>query len=145
MLSRIPWFTHYTNRKLEWLLAIYTLGFGLFLLMPEASMNSRGFDSSLALMPETGWGITYTIVGALHNLALHVNGRGAWTPFGRLAALTLNSQVFLTLTLGILDSNPWSSGVYTYAFFSLGFCGAAIYTAALDCGREIKVWRSRHG
>lgn len=144
MLSRYQWFTRFSERRLEWALAIYTLFFGLFLILPPASMNTRSFTAALSFMPEWKWGLLYAAVGVLHNAALHVNGRAAWTPFARLGALFLNSQAFLGLALGIARANPWSTGVFTYAFFGIGFCGAAIYTAALDCGREIKIWQARH-
>lgn len=145
MLSRFPWFTAYSTRKLEWLLAIYTLYFGTMISLPPHSMSAASFKSALLIMPEWAWGLIYIVVGVLHNLALHVNGRAAWTPFARLAALFLNSQVFLGLALGIAQVNPWSTGVFTYGFFAFGFCGAAFYTAGLDCGREVKIWRAQHG
>lgn len=144
MLSRIPWFTAYATRKLEWLMALYTLYFGLALTLPARSMNTPSFDTVLGILPEWGWGAAYIAVGFAHNLALHVNGRAAWTPFARLFALFLNSQVFLALTLGIAQSNPWGTAVFTYGFFAVGFCGAAIYTAAQDCGRELKIWQARN-
>lgn len=144
MLSRIMWFTHYPERKLEWTLAIYTLFFGLFLILPAMSMNTRSFTAALAFMPEPAWGAAYIVVGIIHNIALHINGRAAWTPFARLLALFLNSQVFLGLALGVGTSNPWSTAVFTYGFFAAGFCGAAIFTAAVDCGREFKIWQARH-
>lgn len=144
MLSRYQWFTRFSERRLEWALAIYTLFFGLFLILPPASMNTRSFTAALAFMPEIAWGAVYSVVGVIHNIALHINGRAAWTPFARLLALFLNSQVFLGLALGVGTSNPWSTGVFTYAFFGIGFCGAAIYTAAVDCGREFKIWQARN-
>ena len=145
MFRNVAWFTHYNQRRLEWLLAFYTLFFGVMISMPSDSMTSSGFAVALALMPEWVWGTIYIVVGIVHNLALHVNGRAAWTPFARVAALLLNSQVFFALALKIAEVNPWSTGVFTYGFFAIGFCGAAIFAAAYDCGREIKIWRTRHG
>ena len=115
------------------------------LCLPVPSMTSIGFTVALDLMPEWAWGAIYVAVGIVHNLALHVNGRAAWTPFARVAALLLNSQVFFALALKIAEVNPWSTGVFTYGFFAFGFCGVAIFTAAYDCGREIKIWRKRNG
>lgn len=145
MLSKVPWFTRYNERRLEWLLAFYTLFFGLMISLPPQSMTSNGFTVALALMPEWAWGAIYVAVGIVHNLALHVNGRAAWTPFARVAVLVLNSQVFFALAIKIAEVSPWSTGVFTYGFFSFGFCGAAIFAAAYDCGREIKIWRKRNG
>ena len=145
MLSKVPWFTRWPDRKLEWALAFYTLFFGIMLCLPVPSMTSIGFTVALELMPEWAWGAIYVAVGIVHNLALHVNGRAAWTPFARVAALLLNSQVFFALALKIAEVSPWSTGVFTYGFFAFGFCGVAIFTAAYDCGREIKIWRKRDG
>ncbi|MFH5773615.1 hypothetical protein ACHFJ0_05135 [Paracoccus sp. NGMCC 1.201697] len=142
MMARIAsWFTAYGRRKLEWLIAIYTVYFGIGLMLPPVSMAPRSFYGALALMSEQSWGAAYFAVGLLHAVALHVNGRAAWTPFARLGALFLNAQVFLAMTIGIAAVNPFSTGVLTYGFLAAGFCGAAIASAAHDCGREIKIWQ----
>lgn len=146
MLTHLPWFTHYAGRRLEWLLAFYTVFFGAALMMPAASMSTATFTGALFMLPEWGWGLLYVVVGLMHISALHINGRAAWTPFARFVALFLNSQVFLALALSLAPSNPWGTGVLTYGFISVGFCGAAIYAAGQDCGREIKTWKARrHG
>lgn len=137
------WFTHYESRKLEWSISIYTLIFGLALMLPPSSMSTAGYSPVLALLPERGWGMLYTTVGAAHMVALHINGRGAWTPFTRLAALTINSQVFLAMSLSFAASNPYGTAVITYGSLGMLFCGMAIWAAALDCGREIAIWQ-RH-
>ncbi len=135
------WFTHYAQRRLEWLLALYTVWFGGMLCLPPLSMSSASFEGALSLMSETSWGVTYVVVGLIHNVALHVNGRAAWTPFARLCALTLNANVFLAMCLSLIPVNPVGTGVLTYGFVAVGFCGAAIWGAAQDCGRELKIWR----
>ena len=145
MLSRIPWFTRWPDRKLEWTLSFYTLWFGLCVSLPPQSMNAPSFEGALALAPEWTWGLIYSFVGIVHISSLHVNGRGRWTPFARLFALFLNSQVFLALTLGLAQQNPWGTGVITYSFVAFGFCGPAIWSAALDCGNEIAIWRGKNG
>lgn len=137
----IRWFTHYPQRRLEWLLALYTVWFGGMLCLPVPSMNPDSFIGALSYMSETSWGVAYVMVGLLHNVALHINGRAAWTPFARLAALALNANVFLAMALSLMPVNPVDTGVLTYGFIAIGFCGAAIWSAAQDCGREVKIWR----
>lgn len=134
------WFTHYASRKLEWSLALYTVTFGIILMMPMESMATKGYSKALQWMSEPEWGLIYTVVGFAHLFALHVNGRAAWTPFARIAALFLNSQVFLALAFGFAYLNPYSTAVITYGFLGIGFCGVAIHAAALDVGREISIW-----
>lgn len=142
MLSRFPWFTHYASRKLEWLISIYTMWFGVMLMLPMHSMSSASFIGALVLFGEREWGAIYAFVGVLHCYALHINGRAPWTPFARLLALFLNANAFLAMSLSLVPANPWGTGVMTYGFLAIGFCGAALYSAAQDCGREIKIWRA---
>lgn len=137
------WMTHFERRRLEWTLAVYTLYFGIGLLMPAQSMSSSTFVGTLSLMSELGWGVAYSVVGVIHMVALHINGRAAWTPFARLAVLAFNSQVFLALCLSLVPANPWGTGVMTYGAIAIGFCGVAIIAAAQDCGKEIAIWRRR--
>lgn len=148
MINRVGnWFTNYASRKLEWLIALYTVGFGAFLMLPWISMSPRSFRGALAVMGEFSWGGTYLGVGVIHAIALHINGRSAWTPFARAGALFLNANVFLAMTLGIAEVSPVSTGVFTYGFLCFGFCGAAIASAAHDCGRETRIWweARKHG
>ena len=142
MLSRFPWFTHYASRKLEWLISIYTIWFGVMLALPMHSMSSASFVGALAMFHEAEWGIIYAVIGGLHCYSLHINGRATWTPFARLFVLFLNANAFLAMALSIMPANPWGTGVFTYGFLALGFCGAALYSAAQDCGREVKIWRA---
>lgn len=146
MLTRFPWFTNYAQRKLEWCIAIYTVWFGLWLSGPWDAMNPTSFDNVLKYADEHTWGAVYVVVGVLHNYALHVNGRSSWTPFVRCGALLLNCNVFLAMTIGLAQTNPGGTAVSTYSFMVFGFCGAALWSAASDMGREIKIWRKkRHG
>lgn len=139
------WFTAFDRRKLEWGIAGYTIYFGGGLLLPVLSMSHRNYSDVLTIMSEGQWGATYLSVGVFHSLSLHVNGRAAWTPFARLASLFLTSQVFLSIALGLFEASGISAGFLTYSYFTVGFCGIAIASAAHDCGREYKIWRSRHG
>lgn len=135
------WFTHYERRKLEWCIVTYTILFGASLLLPWQSMSSAAFVGVLALATEPMWGVIYLSAGLIHSCALHINGRAAWTPFARLAALILNSQVFLAMALGLAESNPIGTGVINYSLIACIFCGAAVVSAAADCGNELKIWR----
>lgn len=139
------WFTHFASRRLEWCLAFYTTYFGLILTLPPKSMSSQSFSVALYQMTETQWGAVYLIVGIAHIMSLHINGRAAWTPFVRVGALFINCQVFLALSVSLGKVNSWGTGTHNYGFIALVFCGVALYAAAHDCGREIKIWRGRHG
>lgn len=139
----LSWFTNFRNRKLEWALSIYSFVFGILLALPPVSFASEGYRGVLSIMPETGWGVVYSLAGLSHCLALHVNGRAAWTPFARLAAVFINSQVFLAMALAFSMQNPWGSGVLTYGALCAIFCLFSGFAAASDCGREWKIWQER--
>ena len=139
------WFTNYSARRLEWSIAMYTLAFGIFLMLPGGSMVSPGFSLTLDLLNEQQWGMVYLVVGVVHSIALHINGRAAWTPFARLIVMILNSQAFLAMALSVWSVSPWSTGGFTYGFVAIGFCGPAIVSAAYDCGRELRIWRGKRG
>lgn len=143
MLSRIPRFTKYAARKLEYGISFYTALFGAFLLAPPTSMNSPNFTLVLNTLPEWQWAMLMLVTGVIHTYALHINGRAAWTPFARLGVLFINSQIFISIALAIARHSPFSSGVFTYGFLGIGFCGMALYAAGVDCGREVKIWRER--
>lgn len=141
--SFLSWFTNFAARRLEWVLSFYTIYFGALLLMPPISMSSRSFAYTTYVMSENKWGLLYFTVGCLHAIALHINGRAAWTPFARLASLFINSQVLLALSVSLARVDVWATGPHTYGFIGLVFCGVAMYSAAFDCGREYSIWRGQ--
>ena len=140
-----PWFTHYRVRRLEWSLSIFTVVFGAVLILPHVSMATPGYSPVLSMLGERDWGLVYAVTGLCHMMALHVNGRGAWTPFARLAALLVNSQVLLAMSLAFAQGNILGTATITYGSLAVIFCGPAIWSAALDCGNEIAIWRGRDG
>ena len=139
------WFTHYRARRLEWSLSIFSALFGLVLVLPHTSMATTEYSPVLSVLGERGWGAIYATAGLCHMMALHVNGRGAWTPFARLAALFINSQVLLTMSLAFAQGNVLGTATITYGSLAVIFCGPAIWSAALDCGNEIAIWRGKNG
>lgn len=141
----VSWFTNWGHRKLEWGIAGYTLYFGAGLLLPILSMSHMSYSRVISIMSEPEWGMTYIAAGVTHAYSLHINGRAAWTPFARLAALILTSQVFLSIAIGLYEASGISAGFLTYSYFTFGFCGIAISSAAHDCGREYKIWRGKNG
>lgn len=134
---------NYHNRKLEWSVATYTLAFGLFLMLPQRSMSASFLDLK-GYMSEPFWGLLYGMIGLLHLIALHINGRAAWTPFVRVIAAAISSQVFLATSVSIAAVNPFSTGAFTYVFLAMGFCGPCILSASRDVGRELKIREARN-
>ena len=133
------------NRRLEWGLTFYLLFLSLVLLAPAASMQSPTYRGALEKTNELGWALIFGSEGVLLYVTLQVNGRAAWTPFLRGLTLLLVSQTFFSFAISLAKVQSLGLTFASYLFISLGFCGIAFSTAAFDCGREIKVWRSRHG
>lgn len=144
-MTRGAIFTHYRERRLEWCLAGYLVYLGYALTLPPNSMSASSFVVALRNMTEDEWGIAFLTGGALYVLALHINGRAAWTPFFRAAMTFVGSQLFLHLALSLMKVQYFGLSVLTYLYISFVFFGAAFVSAAFDCGREIKIWRARHG
>lgn len=141
--NHLKFLTNWPTRKLEWSIAVYTIMFGLWLMLPMTAMSPGSFRRVLGVMSEGWWGLSYAAAGVWHVTALHINGRAAWTPFARLCALVINSQVFLAMAIHLAKTNPFGTGAFTYGFIAIGFCGPAIAAAAYDCGKEYKIWRGR--
>lgn len=137
--------TKYASRRLEWCLAGYLLYLGVLLILPPASMSASSFEIALQRAPEYAWGGAFLLGGALYAYALHINGRAAWTPFFRAAATFAGSQLFLSLSLSLIEVQYFGLSVLTYLFMAFGFFGAAFVSAAYDCGVEVKIWRAKHG
>lgn len=138
-------FTNFSNKRLEWCLALYCVWIGTGMLLPPVTLGATTFRVALQYATETGWGGTFLASGILHMFALHINGRAAWTPFLRAAALAVSSQTFLAFALSLAPVSMFGMSFLTYLFFAIVFCGVAFSSAAFDCGREIKIWRMRHG
>lgn len=136
--------TNWHNRKLEWSLALLTLVFGVWLLHPSQSMSSPSYRRILAFASEEVWAALFVAVGVAHVIALQINGRAAWTPFVRVAAAGLNSQVFFGLALAFAGQAPWLTAVPIYAGLGV-MCLIAMGCAAFECGHEIHHWRQRDG
>lgn len=133
-------FTHFQQRKLEWALAVSTSLFGALIALPMESMRTPGYKPVLDIMPEMWWGLTYMAAGVTHIYALHINGRAWWTPFARLFALFISMQVFTAFAFGFSKGNAWSTATLWYGIVAVIYCGTALWYAALDCGKEYKIW-----
>lgn len=139
----VGWLSHFETRRLEWCIALYTVYFGAMLMLPPESMAATDFIYVLFIMDEFWWGVCYALIGAGNCLALHINGRAAWTPFARFFAIFMNAQIFLAMGLAMGRTFLWGAGTLTYLAIAFLFCGVALRSAATDCGRELSIMRRR--
>lgn len=146
MFSRWPWFTHFKERRLEFITAVYTVATGAFLALPVTSMNtSVGVAHATEFMAERVWAGVFVALGLASLWALHVNGRAAWTPHARLATSGLSMLAFAALASAFLAAQPQSLGVCAYALSAFLFCGNCVLSAARDVGQEISRRRGVRG
>lgn len=121
-------------RRLEWCVAIMTLGFGIFLNAGATSMSGPAYDQLLRWMPESRWGDAFLLTGAAHFTALVINGHAPWTPFVRFGTSCLNLLIFVLFSYGFWKVTPWSTAVFIYG--SLGFLTSMCVEGSVkDCFR----------
>lgn len=142
MFSRIRWFTRYEGRKLEYATSAHMVGFGAFLLAPTESMlGSLGIEASARLLLEQEWGALFFFLGAACLVALHVNGRGWWTPFARMSCFGAAMVAHVAISSGFVTYQPSNPATFVFLSLAFLFCGEGFLVASRDAGREISRWR----
>lgn len=136
----MAWRIRIKDRALEWHVAAYTMFFGLWLSGPEQSLNPVTLRAVLDMVPESVWAIIFALVGAIHLVALAINGSAWWTPFVRTAAAGLNLFAYVLLAFAIWSSTPWSSGVPTYTFIAASLV-TILFRAMRECFLLRRAWR----
>ncbi len=126
------WRLRFKDRVLEWHVAAYTLLFGVWLSGAGDALNPTTLRLILDLVPEAQWAVAFTAIGAVHMVALGINGAAWWTPITRTLAAVFNLFAYVFLTAGIFLAAPGSSGVATYGFFVVPTLVTVIFRASRD-------------
>lgn len=132
---------HFRKRAIEWGFALFTLGFGMWLIMPGVSMRGLAFENIRHVMAERDWALWFIFTGTSHLMSLWVNGRRDWTPFVRVGMSILAIIPYAILGGGFFLYNPVSTAVFTYWF---GCCGAGlvcVYCATKDAVHAVEIRR----
>lgn len=132
---------HYKDRRLEWSLAAGTFGFGVWLADGASSMDSEAYLILRAWLVESDWAILFIITGALHMVALGINGRAWWTPFIRSGVTAFNALVYASFATGfwLLDASSTAVFMYSWAGTQAMIC---VYGAVKDVSRVWGAWRN---
>lgn len=138
LFSPIP----YKSRLMEWWFALSTIGFGLWLMLPQFSMSTTAFDTLRAWLNEPEWATLFISTGVAHLVSLYVNGSRWWTPFARTAMLIVNTACYTVLALGFGMSHWYTTAVYTYGFMINGAAMICIYRAVKDCVHALEIRRA---
>ena len=131
--------SHIERRKLEVFVGIGTMGFGLFILLPDVQMGTAAYHALIKAMPEWQWGALFASVGAAHLMAVAVNGRRWWTPLARASMCVITSMISALFAAGFWDVNPHTTAVFTYTMHSIG-AGWCFYFAVCDAAQS---WGAR--
>lgn len=123
-------------RRLEWCVAIFTAGYGMFLGAAPASMDSPAYAYLLKWMLEARWGDIFLVVGLSCFCALVINGHAPWTPFVRFITSCLNLLLYLLFAYGFHQVDPWSTAVYVYSGWAV-LAGLCVESSVKDCLRLI--------
>ena len=118
---------------IERLACVYGVGMGLWLVWHQhEAMSTRAYAGVLDTASPMQWGVAWVVLAAIHRFAIHINGRAWWTPFLRLAALSLHLFIALSFFLGFLTTVPESTAVVSY-----GMLVAALAFAAWEAWMDI--------
>jgi hypothetical protein len=91
------------------------LVWGLWVLFPSVTFNTRSFEVMATVAPEETWGVVYTCVGfAQMYAALAVN---SWLLRALASLVTFFCWTFLAVLLAI--GNPSTTGVPIYSLMAL--------------------------
>ena len=91
---------YHKDRRLEWSLAAGTFGFGIWLADGSRSMDSDAYIVLRSWLYESDCALLFLITGALHMVALGINGRAWWTPFMRSGVTAINALVYASFATG---------------------------------------------
>lgn len=132
----------FKDRIFEWWLASNTMGFGGFIGLPGASMDSAAYNQLLRWMPEPGWSVFFFLTGLAHLVALAINGRAWWTPYVRALTTAANFAVYVFYGIGFLMIDPLSTAVWSYSAMIASAAMVCFYRATIDAAA---VWEVKRG
>jgi hypothetical protein len=103
------------NRLLEYLIAIVTSAWGLWLLNPIDSFStSRAFDLMAKLAPESVWGATFGILGVILFTVAHCGGKQE-----RRGALIVTMFSWIMISVFYYVGNPAGTAFIPYFFIAM--------------------------
>jgi hypothetical protein len=116
---------HFPARASEWALAGMMATWGYLVLLPgEIFETSQAFREMAAMASESTWGLAALVIGAVRVLALFVNGTfattwyGRWSPHVRGVMSALAVFVWLSISIGVLQSSTVTTGMAVYPWLT---------------------------
>jgi hypothetical protein len=116
---------HFPARASEWALAGMMVSWGYLILLPEAMFTrSPAFNEMAAMASETTWGLAAMGIGLVRLVALFINGTfaqtwyGRWSPHVRGMMSALAVFVWLSISIGVLQSSTVTTGMAVYPWLT---------------------------
>lgn len=120
---------HWPSRTMEWLMSLFLLSWGLYILFnpaiftqPESAALFAGMASMVSaftLYPALAWGGGAFAVGLARAVALFVNGAYTRTPLIRVAASFGSMFIVTQIIIGLWKSGVPNVGLVTYSILVL--------------------------
>jgi hypothetical protein len=122
------------KRELEFLSALYLLGWGLWILNPwaESFVSSSIYRQMALLAPEWMWGIVVSAIGLFQMIAICTDNCRL-----RAAASVISMFTLVSMSLLVLYGNPASTAGVTYMVIAI--CSWFGFTEILSDWKEGKI------
>lgn len=132
---------HWPARKMEWIMAGFLLGWGLYVLLhPNLFTNAAtveimnglaSMSAPFTIYPALAWGGCAALTGLIRGLALFVNGAYTRTPLIRLLAAFISMFIVTQIIVGLWRSGVPNMGLVVYPWFVVADLLSA-YRASID-------------
>ncbi|TVQ56728.1 MAG: hypothetical protein EA355_06095 [Rhodobacteraceae bacterium] len=114
------------DRPLEWFLAGFSAVWGGSALFTSGLFSLAPYLQMLDRLTTVQWAAISMALGAVHMIALLVNGTAWWTPILRLVTTSANAGFFAWIAAILFYSPDVGPAAMTYGYFALGFAWCAV-------------------
>lgn len=122
------------DRPLEWFLAGFSVVWGASAWLTTGVFSLAPYAQMLQRLTPLQWASASVALGAIHMVALLINGTAWWTPLLRLVTTAANAGFFAWISAILYASPGVGPAALTYAYFAAGF-GWCAFVAGQDVAR----------
>jgi hypothetical protein len=122
------------DRPLEWFLAGFSVVWGGSVWMTKGVFSLAPYTQMLDRLSPAQWAVASIALGAVHMVALLINGTAWWTPLLRLVTTSANAGFFAWIAAILYGSADVGPAALTYVYFAVGFSWCA-FVAGQDVAK----------